>query len=247
MRKFFRFVVMAMILVTVALMSALTAMRVAIHGRETTVPNFVNLSTAEAKKVAGNNGLSVGFEGQFYSADVMEGHIVSQIPAPGTRVRRGWRVRLAESLGPQRVVIPDVTGESARAAELNIRQRGLELGSVAEVQLPGVPTQEIVAQSPPPNAQGVQSPKVSLLMAAEPAPEFYVMPNFAGQTLSDAVTQIEQAGFKVGRVSRAALPATSAGPPQDDPSSTVTTVVHQSPAAGQKISTETQIELEVGH
>ena len=154
-------------------------------------------------------------------------------------------MRLAQSLGPQRVVIPDVTGESPRAAELNIRQRGLELGSVAEVQLPGVPTQEIVAQSPPPNAQGVQSPKVSVLMAAEPAPEFYVMPNFVGHTLSETVARIEQAGFKIERVRSAAQQPGPAGtpPPQTN---TVTTVVRQSPAAGQKVSAETPIELEVG-
>src|SRR4051794_26668705 len=123
MRKVFRYLVMAMILLTVGVMSALTAMRIAIHGRETTIPNFAKLSPSEAERVAMVNGLQVAMEGQFYSADVPDGRILSQMPPPGTRVRRGWKVRLAQSLGPQRVVIPDLVGQSTRAAELNVRQR----------------------------------------------------------------------------------------------------------------------------
>lgn len=234
---------MAMILVTVAVMSALTAMRIAIHGRETTVPNFAKLSTSEAERLAMDNGLQVAIEGQFYSPDVPEGRVVSQMPPPGSRVRRGWRVRLAQSLGPQRVVIPDVTGQSPRAAELNVRQRGLELGTIAQVSLPDMPTQQIVAQSPPANAQGVQSPKVSVLMAADPQPTEYVMPNFVGRPLAEAVSKIEGAGFKVQRVytEQEVNPLPT---PKDTPPAT-TIVIRQNPAPGYKVTVATPVEMEV--
>lgn len=250
MRKFFRFVLMAMVLIVVGLMSALTAMRVAIHGRETTVPNFVKLSTAEAERTAVSSGLSIMLEGQFYSSDVAEGRIVSQQPPLGTRVRRGWRVRLAQSLGPQRVVIPNVVGESPRAAEINVRQRGLELGPIAQAHLPNAPTDQIIAQSPPPNAEGVQSPKLNVLIAAEPEPQAFVMPNFVGRPLTEATTIIEQAGF----IAHVAAQLPSAGATTQSPSqpannavATVTLVTHQSPAAGQKITAGTPITLEVSH
>ena len=57
---------------------------------------------------------------------VAEGRVVSQMPEAGEVVRRGWDVRLALSLGPQRVEIPQVVGESERAARINIAQRGLQ-------------------------------------------------------------------------------------------------------------------------
>ena len=236
---------MAMVLVTVGVMSALTAMRIAIHGRETTVPNFVKLSIAEAQRVAVGQGLQTAVEGQFYSTEIPEGSVVSQTPAAGTRVRRGWRVRLAQSLGPQRVVIPDVVGQSPRAAELNVRQRGLELGTVAEANLPEEPTEQIVAQSPPPNASGIQSPKVSVLVATQPEPETYVMPNLVGRSLTEAQTRIEQAGLKVQMGSSASQP----GAVFPSPSKSVTggIVVRQTPAAGQKVTSDTLIQLEVGH
>ena len=82
-------------------------------------------------------GLQFDIERQYYSPQIPEGRIMSQLPLPGTKVRRGWQVRVAQSLGPQRVAIPDVTKESERAAELNIRRRGLDVASTAQMQLAG--------------------------------------------------------------------------------------------------------------
>ncbi len=246
MRNFFRFVLMALILIVVGLMSALTAMRVAIHGRETTVPNFARLTPSEAERTAVTSGLSVVLEGQFYSTEIPEGRVVSQYPSPGSRVRRGWRVQLAQSLGPQRVVIPNVIGQSLRAAELNVRQRGLELGDVVQLQLPETPADQIVAQSPPPNALGVQSPKLNVLVAAETSPTEFVMPSFVGRTLADASAAIEGAGFKIAHVSNDATLSQSM-PATNDATTTTTVVTRQTPAAGQKVTADTPITLEVAH
>src|SRR5512138_2859011 len=131
MRTVFRYALLALIMLSVMLLSALTAMRLAIHGREVAVPRLVDLNPADAEELALRNGLLLQVESQFFSADVPEGRIISQAPAAGARVRRGWRVRVAESLGPQRAVIPNVVGQSPRAAELNLQRRGLELGTVA--------------------------------------------------------------------------------------------------------------------
>src|ERR1035441_6748241 len=132
MRQFFRMLLLALVLVTVALVSALTAMRLAIHGREVIIPKLVGMSPSEAERAGAASGLQVVIERQFYSPDVPEGKIMTQVPPPGTKVRRGWSIRVAQSLGPQRVAIPDVTGGSERIAEVNIRSRGLSLGSGAD-------------------------------------------------------------------------------------------------------------------
>src|SRR3954465_12692434 len=126
MRSFLRFVLLALVLLLVAAISGLTAMRFAIHGREATVPKLVGLTPADARRDAAGNGLLLTIENRFYSAEIPEGRILSQVPPAGERVRRGWQVRVAESLGPQRHVIPNVVGESQRVAEINLRRRGLD-------------------------------------------------------------------------------------------------------------------------
>src|SRR5215831_11954283 len=118
MRSFLRMTLLALVLVLVALVSALTAMRFAIHGREVTVPKLTGMAPADARRVAADFGLLLVIENRFYSAEVPSGHIVSQLPQAGERVRRGWQVRVAESLGPQLRTIPNLVGQSERAAEI---------------------------------------------------------------------------------------------------------------------------------
>ena len=88
MRAFFRFVLLALVLVIVAMASALTAMRIAIHGREVIVPKLVGLTPSQAERLALQNGLLIDTENRFYSTEVPEGRILSQTPQPGTKVRR---------------------------------------------------------------------------------------------------------------------------------------------------------------
>jgi beta-lactam-binding protein with PASTA domain len=258
MKAFFRFVLLSLVLLVVALVSALTAMRFAIHGREVSVPNLVGKTPAEARRISDAAGFQMEIERQYYSATVPEGRVLSQLPTPGTQVRRGWQIRLAESLGPQRVEIPNVLGESQRAAGINIMRRGLDVGAVAQIAMPGSPADQVLGQSPPPNASGVAAPKISLLTTESMPPQAFLMPNFTGQALGGVTLVLQDAGFRVGNVSiapPAALPATPvpdssvatppptpAPPPQPTPASII---VSQNPAPGAKIVTGSAVNFEV--
>ena len=253
MKAFFRFVLLALVLLLVAMASALLAMRFAIHGSEVTVPKVVGLTPAEAERAMTGLGLTLIVERQYYSADVGEGKLMSQVPAAGMKVRRGWQVRAAQSLGPQRVAIPDVFGQSERAADLNIRRRGLDIGAVAYLQMPGVPADQVLAQSPPPNASGVSVPRIDLLITAPPPPQSFVMPSFLGQPLGSVNLVLLDAGFHVGSVTAAPpvqdttqgainISAQSLAPPQPSPASIV---VSQTPAPGQRVSAGAMVNFEV--
>jgi serine/threonine-protein kinase len=88
MRSFFRFAVLALVLVIVAMISGLTAMRLAIHGQEVAVPALVGLTPGEAERNVSGLGLQMFVERQYYSPQIPEGRIMSQLPMPGTKVRR---------------------------------------------------------------------------------------------------------------------------------------------------------------
>lgn len=98
MKSFFRLILLALVLLVVALVSALTAMRLAIHGHEVAVPDLVGQSPAAARIIAEQSGLEITVERQYYSPTVPEGKIISQLPPAGSQVRRGWQLRVAESL-----------------------------------------------------------------------------------------------------------------------------------------------------
>jgi beta-lactam-binding protein with PASTA domain len=252
MKHFFRFAMLALVLVAVALVSALTAMRFAIHGQVVEVPAVVGLTPSDAERAVAGLGLQIEVERQYYSPQIPEGRIMTQLPLPGTKVRRGWQVRVAQSMGPQRVAIPDVTKQSERAAEWNIQRRGLEVASTAEMQLAGTPADQVLAQSPPANASQVAAPRTSLLLTVAADPPAYVMPSFVGQPLGSASRTLQDAGFKLGNVSMAPLaanaaspgsaPAMSTAPPQPSPASII---VVQTPPAGQRVLAGAVVNFEV--
>lgn len=252
---------LALVLLTVALVSALAAMRFAIHGREVSIPKVVGMSPFEAERAGAVEGLQVVIERQFYSAEIPEGKIMTQTPPPGTKVRRGWTIRVAQSLGPQRVAITNATGGSERVAELNIRRRGLSLGSIAYVNFPDIPQDQVISQSPPANASGVSAPKISLLVSDGAELPTYVMPNLVGAPLGSATLLLEDAGMKVGKTSMLPLQASASGEPQASPSATslapslaasgaaepsaASMIVSQNPAPGQKIAAGSVVNFEL--
>ena len=252
MRQFFRMLLLALVLMTVALISALTAMQFAIHGREVAIPKLVGMSPFEAERAGAASGLQVVVERQFYSPDIPEGKIMTQMPPPGTKVRRGWSIRVAQSLGPQRVAIPDVTGGSERVAELNIRRRGLSLGSVAHVNLPDAPQDQVISQSPPANASGVAAPKISLL--GERRPRAANLCNAEPHRTTARQRDAGAAGRRhQGRQSQRASGRTLPGEPQAVPvapsavsePSAASMIVTQTPAPGQKIVAGSAVNFEV--
>ncbi len=251
MKAFFRLVLLASVCLVVALVSALTAMRFAIHGREAAVPNLVGKSPVEAFRIAEDSGMQVVIERQFYSANIPEGRILSQVPDAGIQVRRGWQIRVAQSLGPQRVEIPNVLGESDRAAEINIRRRGLDVASVAQIQVPGQLPDQVLAQSPPPKASGISAPKISLLVTAPAESPAFVMPSFVGQPLGSVTLALQDAGLHVGSVNAAEqVPGPATAPnvptiPLPAPVSPASIVVSQNPAAGQKVVGGSRVSFEV--
>lgn len=252
MKRFFTLLLGALAMVAVALFSAFIAMRLAIHGREVLVPNLAGLTVAEASKLASHEGVALTLENRFYSTDVPAGHILAQDPAAGARVRREWQVRITESLGPQRVSIPDLTGQSERAASVSIRRLTLDLGAVAHLALPGDPG-VVAAQTPPSNAGGVDGPRVSLLISdpiaptdpksavdpnaldstSDSQPTAYVMPSLVGLTYSAASARAAATGLRLLVAVPDAPPVTTAASPSPaqvlgNPTSPVPTPTPQS-------------------
>ena len=274
MKRIFTLVLGALALVAVALISAFIAMRLAIHGREAVVPNLSGLTVADANSVASRSGLTLNLENRFYSADVAAGRILAQDPAAGSRVRREWPVRITESLGAQRVEIPELTGQTERAATIGIRRLSLELGVVAHLAIAGDPD-VVLTQTPPANASGVDGPRVSLLVsdAAIAQPNAYAMPSLVGLSYSAANARAASAGLHLVAVTESALPTAApvavpgAGPAQNGlpaaapapavptvPSATRPAAVRpsgivtaQSPQAGRRVVQGDVVHVTLGH
>jgi eukaryotic-like serine/threonine-protein kinase len=234
LRKLLKYFFLALVLLLVFLSSALLAMRFAIQGREVRVPRLTGLTPAEAERIANSDGLILSVESRFYSSAVPQGRIVSQAPAANAPVRRGWKVRVAESLGPQRAAVPNLIGQSQHAAGINISRRGLEIGTLGAIHLPAAPPETVVSQNPPPDAIDFASPKVDLIFSAPDNAQRYVMPSFVGKSLDETTALLRNAGFTLGKVYRVSSGSGASG-----------TILRQVPPAGQKIAAGETISFDV--
>lgn len=242
-------------MIAVALISAFITMRLAIHGREVEVPNLAGLAISEASQAASSKGLSLNVENRFYSNDVAPGHILAQSPTSGVTVRREWTVRVTESLGPQKVSVPNLIGQTERPASILMRRLSLDLGTVA--QLPANSEEGVVlAQTPMPNASDIDRPRVSLLLSAPEAPDStaYVMPSLTGLTLASAAARAAAAGVHIASIEDVNLPAPVVGAPTAPTTpapATVAvppgTVVDQSPLAGYRVVKGDAVHIKLTH
>jgi beta-lactam-binding protein with PASTA domain len=205
----------ALLMLVVFVLFAGLALRIALHGREVSIPDLAGLTVAQASEAALHSGLDLNIENKFYSRTVPAGRILSQAPAAGSRVRRGWQVRVTESLGPQQVTIPDVVGEPVREASLDLRKASLDLGTLAHVDAPG-DTDMVLSQTPPPDA-GVDQPRVNLLLSQQGAgaTDAFAMPSFVGMSWPSANRAAIALGLRVaalGEMAPVVQPAPAATP-----------------------------------
>ncbi len=253
MLQIFRALSAVLLLVTIALVSALITMRLAIHGAEVRVPDLLGRTVPQAVVELRAKGLQAGVDGHYYSAAQPAGVVLTQRPAPGTLVRESWRVRITVSLGPQKVAIPSVDGMNETMATITIRRTGLQVGTVAALSYAYAPENSVISQTPTGRATNVQGPRVSILTAqpAPPAENASVMPDLIGENFTQAALAIIHAGFKLAPLQN--VPGTSAPIqpasqlPQTSPVTLMPpgTVIAQTPAAGSRILAGSTVQLTV--
>jgi eukaryotic-like serine/threonine-protein kinase len=247
--RFFRMASVVMLLVAVALLAAITTMHFAIHGAEVQVPSLKGMTVAEARSLTAGLGLNLDVDNRYYSSDVAAGHILTQSPAQGTVVRSEWRVRVAESLGPQKVDVPDIVGTEGRVAALRLRRVGLEVGVTAKLPYGGAADGMVLAQDPAAHAQGIAQPSVNLLVAVpdDSAPDGFVMPDLTGIPIITAQEMLAKVGLKTATPDFVDVPVPPVGSgdaplkPQAVPGS----VIAQQPLAGARADQTTAVKLAV--
>jgi beta-lactam-binding protein with PASTA domain len=244
--NFFQVASLVMLLVAVALLAADITMHFAIHGVEVKVPSLMGMTEAEARSQTSGLGLNLDVDNRYYSSDVAAGHILSQSPVAGTVVRREWRVRIAESLGPQKVDVPETMGLDERVAELRLRRVGLEAGITARLPWGKAAEGTVLAQDPPAHAQGIARPSIDLLVAApeDNAPDGFVMPDLTGLPVVTAQAELARVGIQSARPKFVDVPMAAEGAGHATQVK-LGSVTAQQPAAGARVEQGVLVKLTV--
>lgn len=228
-----RMSLMLFVLASVAFLSALTAMRYAVQGREVEMPDLSNQRAAVAQQMLQQRRLGIKIEDKVYSPLPID-TVVRQSPPAKTTVKTGQLAHVVLSLGPQKQNIPDLQNRSVRAARIELLQGGLQAGEISNAYLPGTQDDTVLLQDPAPGSSDLTSPHVNLLVSLGSRPVAYVMPDLVGLPLSEAMARVNSAGLKLGKVNYVAALAAPA-----------MSIVAQNPLRGRHVDANTPIELQV--
>ena len=247
--NFFRVASLVLLLLVVALLSAIATMQFAIHGAEVQIPVAQGDDRSRCAQPDLRPGARFG-RGQPLllrgSCRRTHSFAVARRRAPwcggsgGCGCPKAWgrkrwkcRTRWAGR----------ACGSVAPAAP------GLEVGVTARLPYAKAPEGPVLAQEPPPHAQGIARPSVNLLVAApdeEPADGF-AMADLTGLPVASAQAALAKVGIKTAAtsfVSAAVAPVGSAGVPPKLPVKPGT-VTAQQPQAGTRIEQNAAVKLTV--
>ena len=228
-----RMALLVFILAAAAFLSAITAMRIAIHGREVNMPNLVGKNVGEANSLLRSRGLVLRVADRIYS-ELPINVVVRQSPPPGMLMKVSQQSHVVLSLGQRQLQIPLLEGNSLRASRIELLRAGLQVGEVSGITMSDEPADTVVLQTPRPGA-GAATPRVDVLVSDGPREVAYVMPHLVGMSDSDAQHRLDLAGLR-RKVNYIAAPQWPHG-----------AVIDQTPLAGRRITSSVTIELTVAN
>jgi beta-lactam-binding protein with PASTA domain len=228
----FRMGLLVFILAAAAFLSAVTAMRFAVQGREVAMPDLIGKSSADAKAILEGRGLQLKVVDRVYG-NIPANAVARQSPPAGERMKVGQNAHVVLSLGSQNVLTPSLIGESLRVARIQLLQVGLQLGEVSTYSAPATQADSILQQSPLPGTRAA-SPRVDLLVAQGETPATFVMPWVVGLSLPEADRLLTSSGLKLARTTYVPAPQWPKG-----------AVTEQTPDPGSKISSDSDIQMVV--
>lgn len=105
------------------------------HNQELSVPDFTNMSVAQAKKVAASHDMSITVDDSVYVKRMSKGAIYRQNPKAGGKVKKGRRIAVTiNAVNAKQVTMPNLIGYSMRQAKAELDSRGLVLGKLMYVK-----------------------------------------------------------------------------------------------------------------
>lgn len=131
-----RSLLLAVVIVAALIIGAMVFLDVVTqHGKEIDVPDFSNMSVAEAETLAMQTGVRVEVIDSVFVKRMKKGAVYRQNPVPGSKVKNGRRIVLTiNAVNAKKVTMPNLVGLSMRQAKAELLSRGLVLNKLIYVQ-----------------------------------------------------------------------------------------------------------------
>ena len=158
------------------------------------LPDLDGYPLDKARDVLKDEGLEPGMVTREFSDGVPRGSVISTKPGKGTKVRAGSAVALTVSKGSP-VDVPDVTGDDLEDARAGLEEAGLKVKIAPERVNSEHDAGQVARQNPGEGRQAAEGDTVTLTLSK--GPEMVEVPDVVGDSVDDARSRLEGAGFRV--------------------------------------------------
>ncbi len=168
------------------------------YQKDVLLPDVTGKSLIDAMTALSDLDLGVKKENGEFNESVPAGTVLRQQPASGTTVRSGKIIKIILSQGGETVYVPELTGQTLRAAEVALRSNLLSLGEVQFQPSLKFEKDVVISQSPEPKKILSKNSLVHLVVSeGPPADGRILMPDFVGKNWDEVLTWSKQSGIKV--------------------------------------------------
>ncbi len=159
-------------------------------GGDVSTPNVVGQTLDSAVQILESKGLVRGKITERYTGKDDAGTVLDQEPQAAILLTKGSKVDLTVSKGIQYIAVPQLVGLSEPDAITALKQAGLKWAGSTRQNSAAAPGQ-VLGSSPPQGAQVPAGSAVTLLVSNGQVQ----VPNVVGLDETQAVSQLQQAGF----------------------------------------------------
>ena len=173
------------------------------HGKETPVPNVVNMSIHDAVKVLDDAGLEYEVDSLQFNPKYKPFQVLRMYPTPGSRVKNGRQVQII--INPRTwapVQVPDIIDRYKGLAFRQLEQVGLKVGDTIfepNIQRDAVIRMQLNGGMLKPGALVPRFSVIDVVIGTGPKRNVAV-PNLVGLTVQEAMAIITNNLFEVGLV-----------------------------------------------
>ncbi len=206
------------------------------QGDEVRVPLVVQLDESEANRLLEEKGLYLVTEGATFDANLDSGTVLTQRPEEGELVKRGRRIHVVISQGPERLFVPEVGGLRVRQARISMSRMGLRAESIIQIPHDQVDHDLVIASSPVAGTPAITGEPVQLLVSSGPTRPSFMLPDLCGKRESEVRRHLNLFGLSLSQVSYLADSTATVDPG---------VVLSQIPPPGARVDGRSSIEVEV--
>ena len=164
-------------------------------GSQVGIPSVVGLSASDAATSLTPMKLTTKIVSKVFSEDVPAGRVISSNPGGGGYVAPGGVVELTISKGPERIVVPMVSGMTIDSATVALEAAGLKIGNTSEINDATIDVGMIVETDPPIGAPAKRNSLVNVRISKGPLQ--VTSTSYAGMSSDQALSELTDKGFVV--------------------------------------------------